>query len=290
MALLGLTAPTALTGPADAAPQTWTQVDSISPASGPVAGGSTFTITGTDLYGNDPKATLIDFKGRLATNVNCTKTSCTGTVPAGDPGNGTMNQTVNLMVSIDTDGGAWSMTDVYYTYVVPPRVTGLSPNNGPVGGGNMVTITGTNLTGANQVTFGTKYVANGSCSSDTTCTMQAPAGTAGIVDVKVRTANGGWSTPTPASRYAYGVPTVTALSPNSGPTAGGNKVTLTGTNLAGATSVTFGPGRNATAVTCTATSCTATAPATPYSKVYVQVTTAAGTSATNPDQNLYLYQ
>ncbi|MCX5078592.1 IPT/TIG domain-containing protein [Streptomyces sp. NBC_00513] len=57
----------------------------------------------------------------------------------------------------------------------------------------------------------------------------------------------GWSPTTPAARYAYGPPTVTSISPATGPAGGGNKVTLTGTNLADTTAVTFGPGGNATA-------------------------------------------
>ena len=35
-------------------------------------------------------------------------------------------------------------------------------------------------------------------------------------------------------------PTVTGISPTSGPTAGGTSVTITGTDLTGATSVKFG--------------------------------------------------
>ena len=72
------------------------------------------------------------------------------------------------------------------------------------------------------------------------------------------------------------VPTVTAISPTSGPTAGGTVVTVTGTNLAGG-GVRFGS-TPATSVSCGATSCTATSPA-GTGTVDVSVTTAAGTSA-----------
>ncbi|MFD9574969.1 IPT/TIG domain-containing protein [Streptomyces sp. NPDC059982] len=108
-----------------------------------------------------------------------------------------------------------------------------------------------------------------------------PAGVTGIVDVWVHTPYG-WSPTTPAARYAYGPPTVTSISPATGPAGGGNKVTLIGTNLADTTVVTFGPGRNATALACTATSCTVAAPAgASLSKVPVQVVNAAGTSPTS---------
>ncbi|MBO0492204.1 putative Ig domain-containing protein [Pseudomonas sp. Marseille-Q1929] len=75
-----------------------------------------------------------------------------------------------------------------------------------------------------------------------------------------------------------GVPTLTAVSPNTGSTAGGTSVTLTGTNLTGATSVSLG-GTAATAFTVTsATSITATTPAHAAGAVNVVVTTPGGTA------------
>src|SRR5204863_286498 len=69
----------------------------------------------------------------------------------------------------------------------------------------------------------------------------APAGAAGTVDVLVSNADG-TSTPVAADRFLYqaSVPTVTSLSPPSGPTSGGNQVVITGTNFLGVTAVTFG--------------------------------------------------
>ncbi len=81
-------------------------------------------------------------------------------------------------------------------------------------------------------------------------------------------------------------PTVTGLNPTAGPTAGGNSVTVTGTNLAGATTVDFGSS-SATITGDTATSITATAPA-GSATVDVTVTTTGGTSATSAaDQYTY---
>ncbi len=79
-------------------------------------------------------------------------------------------------------------------------------------------------------------------------------------------------------------PTVTAVSPTSGPTTGGTSVTITGTDFAtaaGATTVDFG-GTAATSVSCSSTtSCSGTSPAGTAGTVDVTVTTAAGTSATS---------
>ncbi|MBD0674409.1 beta-propeller fold lactonase family protein [Streptomyces sp. CBMA156] len=76
------------------------------------------------------------------------------------------------------------------------------------------------------------------------------------------------------------VPDVTGIAPNSGSGAGGTVVTITGTDLAGATAVTFGAAGAATSFGCTRTGCTATAPATTVTgPVDVRVTGPGGTSA-----------
>src|SRR6266403_5517724 len=82
-------------------------------------------------------------------------------------------------------------------------------------------------------------------------------------------------------------PSVTSISPNSGPTAGGTPVTITGNNFTGATAVRFG-GTAATSFTVnSATAITATAPA-GSGTVDVTVTNSSGTSATNAvDQFTY---
>ena len=82
------------------------------------------------------------------------------------------------------------------------------------------------------------------------------------------------------------LPTVSAISPPGGSTAGGTSVTITGTDLTGAKSVTFG-GTPATALTANSeTSVTATAPAHGAGAVPVVVTTLAG-SATAATQFTY---
>src|SRR5437764_234984 len=76
------------------------------------------------------------------------------------------------------------------------------------------------------------------------------------------------------------IPTVTSISPTSGPTGGGTTVTITGTNFTGATAVKFGSS-NATSFTVnSASQITATSPA-GTGTVDVTVTTAGGTSATS---------
>jgi len=77
--------------------------------------------------------------------------------------------------------------------------------------------------------------------------------------------------------YVTPPPAVTAISPSSGTTAGGTAVTISGTNLAGATGVSFG----GVGGTITADSSTQITVVSPPGKgtVNITVTTAAGTSA-----------
>ena len=84
-------------------------------------------------------------------------------------------------------------------------------------------------------------------------------------------------------------PAVTAISPNNGPTTGGTTVTITGTNLTGATAVTFGGAAAASFTVNSATSITAVSPAEAAGTVDVTVTTAGGTSAkTAADQFTFI--
>ena len=122
-----------------------------------------------------------------------------------------------------------------------PTVTGVSPASGPSTGGTTVTITGTGFTGASSVDFGSgNPSATYTVISPTAITATAPAGTLGTVDVTVITA-GGTSATSAADQFTYTAPpapTVTGVSPGSGPN--GTLVTITGTNLTGATAVDFG--------------------------------------------------
>ena len=162
--------------------------------------------------------------------------------------------------------------------VVAPAVTKVAPNKGPVGGGKGVTITGTNLSAATAVRFGSTAVGF-SVISSTKIVAVAPEHAAGIVDVRV-TAPTGTSPVVTADRYKF-VPTVSSVSPSSGPVAGGTPVTVTGTGFnvgTGTTIVKFG-GAKALSVNCaSSTTCVAVTPKHAAATVYVLVTVNAATS------------
>jgi hypothetical protein len=241
-------------------------ITSVSPTSGPAAGGNTVTITGTNLG----SALSVAFGGLGATILTNTATTITATAPVHAAG--------LVDVAVATVGGSNPNTAADdYTFVAAPIVSGLSPSSGSTGGGNTVTISGSNLGSASSVTFG-GTPATILTNTAATITATAPAGPAGIVDVRVTTI-GGTSTNTASDDYTFlAAPSVSSLSPAAGPTAGGNTVTVSGSNLGSASSVTFG-GVGAVIVTNTATVITATAPPHLVGIVDVQVTTADGTNA-----------
>ena len=111
----------------------------------------------------------------------------------------------------------------------------------------------------------------------TTIPGNTPAGTAGLANVVVTTDGG---TVTGGFTYVAAPPAVAAppyatVSPSSGPTSGGTPITITGTNLSGAT-VTIG-GAPFTVVTDNGTTITGNTPAGTAGLADVVVTTAGGT-------------
>jgi hypothetical protein len=80
---------------------------------------------------------------------------------------------------------------------------------------------------------------------------------------------------------AIALPTLTSVSPNSGTTAGGTAVTLTGTGFTGAPSVTFGGTAATSVVVVNATTITCITPARAAGTASVLVTTPGGTNAAN---------
>jgi hypothetical protein len=125
---------------------------------------------------------------------------------------------------------------------VAPTATSLSPARGPIAGGQQVTVTGANFVpGLTSVHIGGKTVASSDvnvAASRTSLTFRTPAHAAAATTVTVQTPVGTSS----GLGYRYlPAPTAAALHPNSGPTAGGRPLAVTGSGfVAGATKVHIG--------------------------------------------------
>ena len=172
----------------------------------------------------------------------------------------------------------------------PPTVAGVIPSSGPTSGGTTVTITGTGFTGATAVNFGpstsTSFTVD---SSGTSITAISPPGAPGTVSVSVTTP-GGTSPTAGAGVFTYiAAPTVTGVSPGSGPDSGGTAVTITGTGFTGATAANFGSASATGVNVLDDSTITATAPPGSAGTVDVTVIGPAGTSAaTSADSFTYV--
>lgn len=263
-------------------------VTHVRAATGPTTGGTTVTITGKNFMSSG-KSTVkkVLFGIKAASHVRvASATKLTVNSPSHAAG------VVNVrVVSKSGAMSAKAKTDRYSYFRPLPTITALLPTSGPIAGGTVVTITGTHLTGATVVTFGGVPAASFSVVNDATITAVSPAYTplvpntntgiyvmvltqAGLTDASFF---GAYTYTVPST--SSGAPTVTAVSPNGGPDAGGTAVTITGTNFSGATEVDFGSGNPATslvAVSSTQITCVTPAGA---GVVDVTVTNAKGPSA-----------
>jgi large repetitive protein len=236
----------------------------VSPNEGPSTGGQSVTLTGTNFRSGMP----VRFGGTLASlaSVHPSGTLATVTTPAHLAG--------VVAVSVTTPGGSASLP-TGYTYVDAPTLTAVAPQVGPTAGGQSVTLMGTGFRTDMQVWFGGDLATLGSVDpAGTSATVTTPAHAAIVVDVAVMTPGG---SDTLHGGYTYVVaPTLTAVSPGNGPTAGGTSVTITGTHLSGTTGVTFAGVAATDVMVVNDSTLTATTPAHTADFVDVVVTTAGG--------------
>ncbi|MER5917383.1 IPT/TIG domain-containing protein [Streptomyces sp. NPDC001982] len=200
-------------------------LSSISPSQGPSSGGTTVTLIGTGFTG----VTAVRFGSLAATSF--TPAGSTQIIAVAPPGASTVT------VTVTTGEGTTTTQPVTYTYVGAPTVTALTPVQGLVSGGTVVTVTGTNLSGATAVRFDTTAAASFTVNSATQITAVTPVRSAGAAPVTVITPGG---VSNPGSYLYLAAPTLTALTPGQGPTYAGRVITLTGTGLTTTIGVQFG--------------------------------------------------
>jgi hypothetical protein len=255
----------------------------LKPPRGKVAGGDKVTITGSGFTGT----TSVKFGPTLATNFQVDSDGqITATTPTGTAG--------TVSVTVTTKAG--SVTGGEFTYITTdaaPTVTGINPTSGPASGGISVTITGTGFNGVTGIAFGSTAASNFTVNSDTQIMATSPvANLSGAVDVTVTTPNGTSATSN-ADQFTYltptALPTMTSISPTSGPIGGSTSVTITGAGFTGATEVNFGSIAASSFNVDSDTQITAVSPTVVSSRaVDVTVVTPGGTSTTSAaDQFTY---
>jgi hypothetical protein len=256
------------------------KVGTISPTSGPAAGGTSIVLFGSGLAG----VTGLTFGGANAASFSVVSDrQLLATAPPASSGAG------KVALALTGPGGAVESLQQTFTFM-PPKLSLVSPNNGPLVGGTKVTIRGSLLTGASNVTFGGVSANSFSVISDAMITAVAPARNGpGPVAITVVTPSG----PTPpvkAGQFTYLPPSVVSLNVRKGPLAGGTALTIRGRNFTGVTGVRFGSVAAASFNFVNDTTLTAVSPATTAAgPIDVIITTAGGASATaKSDQFTYI--
>lgn len=215
----------------------------IDPVRGPAAGGQLATITGTNLdtvgdptggvlFGGVPLAPVTAGTPALeageyqvdGTGDDAEITLITPPHAAGD-----------VLVYVTNDGGTSAPLD--YEYIANDLTA--NPDRGPETGGNpanqpadTITLTGECFTGATGVTFGGIAATTFTVVSDTEIVVVPPAHAPGAVDIVVLgTTDCGDITGDDAYTYEPVRADGLAISPNQGPAAGGQAVTIVGNEL-----------------------------------------------------------
>ena len=245
-------------------------ITGVTPASGSTDGGTAITIMGSDFAAS----AQVTIGGTAATGVTVVNsTTITATTPAHAAGLGGVTVT-------NPDGQGATIANAF-TYIAPaPTVTGINPASGVSAGGTAVTITGTGFVAGASVTIGGNTAIDVVVVNSTTITATTPAHAAATVGIVVTNPDAQSGSLANAFTYTLPAPTVTGVSPTSGPSAGGTSVAITGTGFVAGARVTLG-GTAATGVAVVnANTITATTAAHADGAVSITVTNPDGQAGT----------
>ena len=188
-------------------------VTSFTPIGG--TSGTIVTIRGSNFTGT----TSVSFGGTAAKSfVVDSANGITAVVGTGTTGN----------VAVATVNGTGSKDG--FTFGNPPIINSFTPTSGK--SGTVVTITGTNLTGTTNVSFGGISASSFTVGSSTSITAIVGTGSSGTLSVTTIIGTG------TATGFIHTGPTITSFTPSSG--TNGTSVKIIGTNFTGATAVSFG--------------------------------------------------
>lgn len=265
-------------------------LDRMLPPRGPSAGGTKVIIWGTDLEVAD--ATTEVMFGDVAVEPDVVSdTQLIVQSPAHDPG------TVDVVVLMTLASGETATSaSAPFTFVPPPSVTGIDDASGSAAGGDVVEISGTDFQRGARVLMGksdgsvspepgaSRFGSNRAALvvefvDDTTLLAITPAGTPGDASVVVINPDGQFGALTDGYTYSGAFPTLTSVTPGSGPSLGGTEITIVGTGFVAGATVELGSGDDrsrARSVSVTPTQIVATTPSHPPA-------TGVAVTVTNPD-------
>ncbi|MCL5670044.1 MAG: IPT/TIG domain-containing protein [Acidobacteria bacterium] len=198
------------------------------------------TITGTGFW----HSASVAFGGVAASTVTCvSSTELRAVAPAHAAG----------AVSVSVTQGWHKQSAILtggFTYIAASSastgISGVSPSQGPTSGGTVVTVKGTGFQTGAAVAFGGVHSTAVTVTSSTQINAVSPPESSGTVAVTVTDPNAQPASLPSAFTYTSG-PSVSSVSPTSGPVTGGTAVTILGSGFQSGASVAFG-GVTATSV------------------------------------------
>ncbi|TRY24504.1 VWA domain-containing protein [Brevibacillus sp. LEMMJ03] len=224
----------------EAPPVILPKITALSPNSGLVSGNEYVYISGENfasglkVYFGSYQATVTNYYSATSIKVKTPAVSQAGPVD---------------VKIVNPDGQEATLTNGFTYNPLPPapapEVTSASPNNGLMAGGETVYVNGKNFENGLKVYFGSNEATLLSYLSNTQVKVKAPQSTVeGPVDVSVVNPDGQSGVLTGGYIYKAAeikpAPTITSINPNTGITAGGTAVFITGKDFQTGAKVTFG--------------------------------------------------
>jgi len=206
-------------------------ISSISPAKGPTSGGTKVSIKGKNftkssmVYFGDVKAKKVAYKSSKHLIATSPKIA--------------LSPSVDVNITVKTSKGKSNKKK--YAYKALPITYDITPHFGPASGGTKVTVNGRHFTTTSKVTFGNSKSPKVTYVSSTKLIAVVPKRSAATTHVRVHTQYGTSTTNGDDTRFTTTItPAITSISPAKGPTSGGTKVTIRGSNFTKSSVVHFG--------------------------------------------------
>ena len=208
-------------------------ISSVAPRAGPAAGGTVIVVSGTGFQ----EGAAVSLGGVQATVESVTGTTkITAVTPAHAPG------TADVQVKNPDETTATAVAAFAYSGA---SLVSVSPGVAASAGGTVVNLTGTGFAAGAKVSLGGTVATLVVVNSPTQIQVSTPPHAPGQVDVTVQNTDGSIATLPNALLYVT-TPRIDQIAPNSGLSAGGTAVTLTGAGFvvppsgAAGSTVTFG--------------------------------------------------
>lgn len=215
------------------------KLESVTPSEGPLNGGTIVYLYGKNI---DKNAKVFVGNQLVPVNMYYTNSSIRIVTPAS-------NVAESVDIAIENPDGTRSTLTKAFSYIAPPAlkppvVTSLSQIEGYLAGGDIIYVTGENFVSGLTAKFGNVDSQVLNVYNSNQIRIKVPPGTTlGAVDLTITNPDGQSGSLQNAYNYIEPpkppAPTVTAITPNTGPKIGGDIVYIDGTNFVNGVKVSF---------------------------------------------------